>query len=114
MATPFLLHSLSGPSVALLDLGSLRDVRELRECSGAWQEGGFSRGLISLVHPQLANLPAFQIYKWMDNFVTEHSDIVSKIRIGRSVENRSIFVLKVNLTRLVSGSESLFKIKFFI
>ncbi|XP_049637384.1 carboxypeptidase A5 [Suncus etruscus] len=35
-----------------------------------------------------------EIYKWMDNFVTEHSDIVSKIRIGRSVENRSIFVLK--------------------
>ncbi|KAF3819352.1 hypothetical protein GH733_013502 [Mirounga leonina] len=35
-----------------------------------------------------------EIYSWMDNFVTEYSDIVSKIRIGHSFENRSILVLK--------------------
>ncbi|XP_020039390.1 carboxypeptidase A5 isoform X2 [Castor canadensis] len=35
-----------------------------------------------------------EIYSWIDNFVTEHSDIVSKIHIGNSFENRSIFVLK--------------------
>ncbi|XP_070121167.1 carboxypeptidase A5 isoform X2 [Equus przewalskii] len=35
-----------------------------------------------------------EIYSWIDNFVTEHSDIVSKIRIGHSFENRSILVLK--------------------
>nr|XP_012644680.1 carboxypeptidase A5 isoform X3 [Microcebus murinus] len=35
-----------------------------------------------------------EIYSWMDNFVTEHSDMVSKIRIGRSFENRTILVLK--------------------
>ncbi|XP_055974411.1 carboxypeptidase A5 [Sorex fumeus] len=35
-----------------------------------------------------------EIYSWMDSFATEHSDIVSKIRIGHSVENRSILILK--------------------
>ncbi|XP_054353265.1 carboxypeptidase A5 isoform X7 [Pongo pygmaeus] len=35
-----------------------------------------------------------QIYSWIDNFVMEHSDIVSKIQIGNSFENRSILVLK--------------------
>ncbi|XP_058385952.1 carboxypeptidase A5 isoform X2 [Diceros bicornis minor] len=35
-----------------------------------------------------------EIYSWIDNFVTEHSDIVSKIQIGHSFENRSILVLK--------------------
>ncbi|XP_074223158.1 carboxypeptidase A5 isoform X2 [Camelus bactrianus] len=35
-----------------------------------------------------------QIYTWIDNFATEHSDIASKIRIGYSFENRSILVLK--------------------
>ncbi|XP_012891874.1 PREDICTED: carboxypeptidase A5 isoform X2 [Dipodomys ordii] len=35
-----------------------------------------------------------EIYNWMDNFRTEHSDLVSKIYIGNSFENRSIFVLK--------------------
>ncbi|XP_059251599.1 carboxypeptidase A5 isoform X2 [Mustela nigripes] len=35
-----------------------------------------------------------EIYNWMDNFVTEYSDIVSKIQIGHSFENRSILVLK--------------------
>ncbi|XP_027429745.1 carboxypeptidase A5 isoform X3 [Zalophus californianus] len=35
-----------------------------------------------------------EIYSWIDNFVTEYSDIVSKIRIGHSFENRSILVLK--------------------
>nr|XP_004661177.3 carboxypeptidase A5 [Jaculus jaculus] len=35
-----------------------------------------------------------EIYSWIDNFVTEHSDIVSKIDIGKSFENRSILVLK--------------------
>uniref|UniRef100_A0A2K5VR91 Carboxypeptidase A5 n=1 Tax=Macaca fascicularis TaxID=9541 RepID=A0A2K5VR91_MACFA len=35
-----------------------------------------------------------EIYSWIDNFVTEHSDIVSKIQIGNSFENRSILVLK--------------------
>ncbi|XP_034528042.1 carboxypeptidase A5 isoform X4 [Ailuropoda melanoleuca] len=36
-----------------------------------------------------------EIYSWIDNFVTEYSDIVSKIRIGHSFENRSILVLKI-------------------
>lgn len=40
-------------------------------------------------------LHSFQIYSWIDNFVAEHSDIVSRIRIGHSFENRSIVVLKV-------------------
>ena len=40
-------------------------------------------------------LHSFQIYTWIDNFVTEHSDIVSKLQIGHSFENRSILVLKV-------------------
>uniref|UniRef100_H0VRR3 Carboxypeptidase A5 n=2 Tax=Cavia porcellus TaxID=10141 RepID=H0VRR3_CAVPO len=35
-----------------------------------------------------------EIYSWIDNFVTEHSDIVSKIHIGNSFENRSILILK--------------------
>uniref|UniRef100_A0A8C2P805 Peptidase M14 domain-containing protein n=1 Tax=Capra hircus TaxID=9925 RepID=A0A8C2P805_CAPHI len=35
-----------------------------------------------------------EIYTWIDNFVTEHSDIVSKLQIGHSFENRSILVLK--------------------
>uniref|UniRef100_A0A673SU52 Carboxypeptidase A5 n=1 Tax=Suricata suricatta TaxID=37032 RepID=A0A673SU52_SURSU len=35
-----------------------------------------------------------EIYSWIDNFVAEHSDIVSKIRIGHSFENRSLVVLK--------------------
>ncbi|XP_046952798.1 carboxypeptidase A5 isoform X2 [Lynx rufus] len=35
-----------------------------------------------------------EIYSWIDNFVAAHSDIVSKIRIGHSFENRSIVVLK--------------------
>ncbi|MBV98871.1 Carboxypeptidase A5, partial [Eschrichtius robustus] len=36
-----------------------------------------------------------EIYTWIDNFVTEHSDIVSKIQIGHSFENRSILILKI-------------------
>ncbi|KAM5255737.1 carboxypeptidase A5 isoform 2-T2 [Ctenodactylus gundi] len=35
-----------------------------------------------------------EIYSWIDSFVAEHSDIVSKIHIGNSFENRSILVLK--------------------
>ncbi|XP_066222265.1 carboxypeptidase A5 isoform X1 [Saccopteryx leptura] len=35
-----------------------------------------------------------EIYSWIDSFVTEHADIVSKIQIGHSFENRSILVLK--------------------
>lgn len=35
-----------------------------------------------------------EIYSWIDSFVTEHSDVVSKIHIGNSFENRSILVLK--------------------
>ncbi|XP_044540798.1 carboxypeptidase A5-like, partial [Gracilinanus agilis] len=35
-----------------------------------------------------------EIYTWMDNFVAEHSDLVSKIMIGQTFEKRSIFVLK--------------------
>lgn len=39
----------------------------------------------------------FQIYNWIDNFAAEHSNLVSKIRIGNSFENRSILVLKVRV-----------------
>ncbi|XP_055248253.1 carboxypeptidase A5 isoform X2 [Gorilla gorilla gorilla] len=35
-----------------------------------------------------------EIYSWIDNFVMEHSNIVSKIQIGNSFENQSILVLK--------------------
>ncbi|XP_027805956.2 carboxypeptidase A5 [Marmota flaviventris] len=35
-----------------------------------------------------------EIYSWIDNFVAENSNIVSKIHIGNSFENRSILVLK--------------------
>ncbi|XP_007504383.2 carboxypeptidase A5 [Monodelphis domestica] len=35
-----------------------------------------------------------EIYTWMDNFVAEHADLVSKIVIGQTFEKRSIFVLK--------------------
>ncbi|KAM5303611.1 carboxypeptidase A5 isoform 1-T1 [Glossophaga mutica] len=35
-----------------------------------------------------------EIYSWIDSFVTENADIVSKIWIGNSFENRSILVLK--------------------
>nr|KAF6469189.1 carboxypeptidase A5 [Molossus molossus] len=35
-----------------------------------------------------------EIYSWIDSFVTEHANIVSKIQIGQSFENRSILVLK--------------------
>ncbi|XP_072508834.1 carboxypeptidase A5-like isoform X1 [Notamacropus eugenii] len=35
-----------------------------------------------------------EIYTWMDNFVVEHSNLVSKIMIGQTFENRPIFVLK--------------------
>uniref|UniRef100_A0A4W2CYM2 Carboxypeptidase A5 n=1 Tax=Bos indicus x Bos taurus TaxID=30522 RepID=A0A4W2CYM2_BOBOX len=36
-----------------------------------------------------------EIYTWIDTFVTEHSDVVSKLQIGHSFENRSILVLKI-------------------
>ncbi|XP_008152232.2 carboxypeptidase A5 isoform X1 [Eptesicus fuscus] len=42
-----------------------------------------------------------EIYSWIDSFVTEHADIVSKIQIGHSFENRSILVLKFS----TGGSE---------
>ncbi|KAM6201029.1 carboxypeptidase A5-like [Rhynchocyon petersi] len=35
-----------------------------------------------------------EIYSWIDSFVTEHSNIVSRIHIGNSFENRSIPILK--------------------
>ncbi|KAL1777559.1 carboxypeptidase A5 isoform X1 [Sigmodon hispidus] len=35
-----------------------------------------------------------EIYSWMDSFVAEHSNLVSKVQIGNSFENRSILVLK--------------------
>ncbi|XP_074049793.1 carboxypeptidase A5-like isoform X2 [Macrotis lagotis] len=35
-----------------------------------------------------------EIYTWMDNFVAEHSNLVSKIMIGQTLEKRPIFVLK--------------------
>ncbi|XP_074124008.1 carboxypeptidase A5-like [Sminthopsis crassicaudata] len=35
-----------------------------------------------------------EIYTWMDNLVAEHSDLVSKIMIGKTFEKRPIFVLK--------------------
>ncbi|NP_001267404.1 carboxypeptidase A5 [Pan troglodytes] len=35
-----------------------------------------------------------EIYSWIDNFVMEHSDIVSKIQIGNSFENQATPVLK--------------------
>lgn len=53
---------------------------------------GFTSSLLNCLS---SKLHSFQIYSWMDNLVTEHSDIVSKIQIGHSFENRSILVLKV-------------------
>lgn len=67
---------------------------------GGWDEGkrifgellAFTHSLLNCLSDKLCS---FQIYSWIDNFVTEHSDIVSKIQIGHSFENRSILVLKV-------------------
>ncbi|XP_015424358.1 PREDICTED: carboxypeptidase A5 isoform X2 [Myotis davidii] len=42
-----------------------------------------------------------EIYSWIDSFVTEHADLVSKIQIGHSFENRPILVLKFS----TGGSE---------
>ncbi|KAL0618105.1 Carboxypeptidase A5 [Plecturocebus cupreus] len=47
-----------------------------------------------LCNCQCYTLLSLQIYSWIDNFVMEHSDIVSKIQIGNSFENRPILVLK--------------------
>ncbi|XP_042324841.1 carboxypeptidase A1-like [Sceloporus undulatus] len=35
-----------------------------------------------------------EIYSWMDDFVAENPDLVSKIQIGKSYEGRPIYVLK--------------------
>ncbi|XP_029471723.1 carboxypeptidase A1-like [Rhinatrema bivittatum] len=35
-----------------------------------------------------------EIYSWIDNLVAEHSDLVSKIQIGKTYENRPLYVLK--------------------
>lgn len=78
----------------VLHLRSPRSSRGVGKCSGGWDGGDAG------VRPSLPKSPSdicrsFQIYNWMDNFVTEYSDIVSKIQIGHSFENRSILVLKV-------------------
>lgn len=36
-----------------------------------------------------------QIYDWMDVLVEDHPNLVSKIQIGQSYENRPLYVLKV-------------------
>ncbi|XP_030335622.1 carboxypeptidase A1-like [Strigops habroptila] len=35
-----------------------------------------------------------EIYSWMDTLVADHPDLVSKLQIGQSYENRSLYVLK--------------------
>uniref|UniRef100_A0A8V5GF59 Peptidase M14 domain-containing protein n=1 Tax=Melopsittacus undulatus TaxID=13146 RepID=A0A8V5GF59_MELUD len=35
-----------------------------------------------------------EIYDWMDTLVADHPDLVSKLQIGQSYENRSLYVLK--------------------
>ncbi|XP_014800920.1 PREDICTED: carboxypeptidase A1-like [Calidris pugnax] len=37
-----------------------------------------------------------EIYDWMDTLVEDHPSLVSKIQIGQSYENRSLYVLKIS------------------
>lgn len=39
-----------------------------------------------------------QIYSWMDTLVAQHPKLVTKQEIGRSYENRPMYVLKVGWT----------------
>uniref|UniRef100_A0A667XV62 Carboxypeptidase A4 n=1 Tax=Myripristis murdjan TaxID=586833 RepID=A0A667XV62_9TELE len=47
--------------------------------------GGFNFG---------AYHPLETIYSWMDTLVAEHPNLITKVEIGRSYENRPMFVLK--------------------
>ncbi len=39
---------------------------------------------------------SFQIYNFMDTLVASHSNLISKVNIGSTYENRPMYVLKVN------------------
>lgn len=38
-----------------------------------------------------------QIYSWMDSMVAGHPNLISKVQIGSSFENRPMYVLKVRI-----------------
>lgn len=42
-----------------------------------------------------------QIYSWMDTLVAQHPNLVTKEEIGRSYENRPMYVLKVGSEYLI-------------
>lgn len=43
------------------------------------------------------HIPHWQIYNFMDLLVAENPNLVSKLEIGRSTENRPLYVLKVRI-----------------
>lgn len=42
-------------------------------------------------------LLSLQIYSWMDTLVAQYSHLVTKQEIGRTYENRPMYVLKVGV-----------------
>lgn len=48
-----------------------------------------------------------QIYSWMDTLVAQHPNLVTKEEIGRSYENRPMYVLKVGSEYLIQYNTSM-------
>lgn len=46
-----------------------------------------------------------QIYSWMDSMVAGHPNLISKVQIGSSYENRPMYVLKVRIKNLITRCE---------
>lgn len=46
-------------------------------------------------------LLSFQIYSWMDTLVAKYPNLVTKQEIGRTYENRPMYVLKVGVNPCV-------------
>lgn len=57
----------------------------------------YSKGRGRARHDLSIPLPHFQIYAFMDLLVAENPNLVSKLEIGRSTENRPLYVLKVRI-----------------
>ncbi|XP_026957729.1 carboxypeptidase A5 [Sagmatias obliquidens] len=75
-------------SIMIKDIQVLLDEEREAMVKSRWLERSTSGFSYSSYHT------LEEIYIWIDNFVTDHSDILSKIQIGHSFENRSILVLK--------------------
>ncbi|XP_075413507.1 carboxypeptidase A4 [Tenrec ecaudatus] len=74
-------------SVAIDDLQSLLDdeVKEMQWIEGKEQNGDFNYGAYHSLEA---------IYREMDNMATEFPDLVTRVKIGHSFENRPLYVLK--------------------